>query len=113
MHLVLRYPYSKVYGCCKNIFYWAVVLQITVFVNSATVIKVLNAEIGGRNKIYLIGEETKSCFVRNSCNAHGFPNRVVLTESVQEHVAASKPCKNKLVMNVTSFSVSVSPRLLW
>ena len=37
----------------KNVFYSAVAWQITIFVNSATIIKVLNAEIGRRNKLKL------------------------------------------------------------
>ena len=37
-----------------NVFYEAVGWQIAIFVNSATVIKVSNAEIGGRNKMKLL-----------------------------------------------------------
>ena len=53
MRLVLTNHRTRFVVEVKNVFYEAVAWQITIFVNSVTVIIVSNAEIGAKNKMKL------------------------------------------------------------
>ena len=54
MFLVFIHPRTRYVVVVKNVFYYAVACQIANFVNSASVSKVLNAEIWETNKVKLL-----------------------------------------------------------